>query len=517
MSIKNLSVTLKLCLGFGLLLFFVLLLSLFGFYGLKNNEATLHRISQIGNLFDEIVFTREDNYQQALDGDYHAGASHHQRRQILQEVINQLHSDTQTGRWPSEDMAAVEKLKTDLARYLKEREAARTQSALLAANELLSDLQDNANELYYAEEERAAAQAEKVYYLLAGITLVILAMGGVVTLVISRQIVLPLKQAVDISRRIAKGDLVLEAPDDNRKDELGALLASLAAMNGSLRTVVSQIGSASYELTASASQLTAVTDRTQERINDQKNETYFIASAMGEIATTVQEVARNSEDTATAARGAAEEVVNAQALSQRAIAQIESLASEITSSADFMNRLQQECGRIGSILDVIKEVADQTNLLALNAAIEAARAGEAGRGFAVVADEVRNLAQRTQVSSNEIGKLVSGLQAIADESTRTMQESVKHTQASVAAVRDTGAALAVITRQVADIQQMSELIATATEEQAAVTAESNGRVSTVRQSAEASATASAEISSASSRLAGLSQELNGLVRHFSNY
>ncbi|MBL1375774.1 methyl-accepting chemotaxis protein [Zobellella iuensis] len=515
-TIKNLSITLKLCIGFGLLLFFVLLLSMFGLYGLHNNDVTLKRIAQIGNLFDEIVFTREANYQYALDADSQRAEESNQRHKNFQGAVEQLLVDADAGLWPSQDIAALKGLKNDLDRYLKVRAAAHTRAELLAANALLSALQDKSNELYYAEEERAAEQASKVFYLLIVITLVALVMGGIVTVVISRQIVLPLKQAVHMAQRIADGDLVLEQRGEERRDELGALLSSLDTMNASLRNVVAQMGSASHELTASASQLTTITDVTQGQVNDQKSETYLIASAMGEIAATVQDVARNAEETATAAKNAAGEVVNAQALSRRAIAQIESLSSEIASSADFMGRLQQECGRIGSILNVIKEVADQTNLLALNAAIEAARAGDAGRGFAVVADEVRNLAQRTQRSSNEIEQLIAGLQGIADESTATMQASVEHTQASVAAVRETGAALEVITRQVSNIQQMSELIATTTEEQAAVTAESNERVSTVRASAEVSAGASADIAVASGQLENLSKELNSLVRFFSN-
>ncbi|PSJ45165.1 methyl-accepting chemotaxis protein [Zobellella endophytica] len=515
-TIKNLSIILKLCIGFGILFFFVLLLSMFGLYGLHNNDVTLKRISQIGNLFDEIVFTREANYQYALDSDSHQAEEHNQRHKNLQGAIDQLLIDAEAGLWPPQDIAVLKDLKNDLDNYLKMRASTHTRSELLAANELLSELLDKSNELYISEEERAAELASKVFYLLIIITLVTLVMGGIVTVVISRQIVLPLKQAVRIAQRIANGDLVLEQQGENRRDELGTLLSSLDTMNSSLRNVVSQMGLASHELTASASQLTTITDVTQGQINDQKSETYLIASAMGEIAATVQDVARNAEEIATAAKNTAGEVLNAQALSRRAITQIESLSSEIVSSADFMGRLQQECGRIGSILNVIKEVTDQTNLLALNAAIEAARAGDAGRGFAVVADEVRNLAQRTQRSSNEIEQLISELQGIADESTATMQASVEHTQASVAAVRETGAALDVITRQVSNIQLMSELIATTTEEQAAVTAESNERVSTVRASAEASASASAEISVASGQLESLSKELNSLVRYFSN-
>lgn len=57
---------------------------------------------------------------------------------------------------------------------------------------------------------------------------------------------------------------------------------------------------------------------------------------------------------------------------------------------------------IGTMAEVISQIADQVNLLSLNASIEAARAGEHGKGFAVVAKEIGSLASQTSSAISEI-------------------------------------------------------------------------------------------------------------------
>jgi methyl-accepting chemotaxis protein len=84
-----------------------------------------------------------------------------------------------------------------------------------------------------------------------------------------------------------------------------------------------------------------------------------------------------------------------------------------------INTLMGAVEKIGSVVDLIAEIAAQTNLLALNAAIEAARAGEAGRGFSVVAQEVKSLAGQTAKATEEIGRQI---EVIMDATRRSVGE-----------------------------------------------------------------------------------------------
>ena len=338
-------------------------------------------------------------------------------------------------------------------------------------------------------------------------------LGLLAALLISRSIVAPLRQAVTFAQRIAEGDLSQDLPLQ-RKDELGQLMAAMQSMTGSLRNLVGRIGGGVSQIAAAAEQLSAITAQTSAGVHTQKLETEQTATAMHEMAATVQEVAQNAEQASQAARDADREAQQGNQVVQQAVGQIGSLATEVEQSAEAIQALNQESARIGSVLEVIRNVAEQTNLLALNAAIEAARAGEQGRGFAVVADEVRALAKRAQDSTEEIEGLIASLQRMARGAVEQMESSRSLTQRTVTLAGQAGDALGRITQAVSTIEQMNQQIAAAAEEQSAVAESISESITRVRDIGEQSASASQQTAASSAELARLGSELQGLVGQF---
>ncbi|WP_372239655.1 methyl-accepting chemotaxis protein [Pseudomonas sp. 8Z] len=288
----------------------------------------------------------------------------------------------------------------------------------------------------------------------------------------------------------------------------------MQVMASNLRDMVGRLQGGVQRISASAEALSAITEQTRQGVNGQKSETDQVATAMSQMAATVHEVARNAEVAAMATRNAEARVSDGSEVVGQTRLRVDQLASAMEATTASIASLSQDAQRIEAVLDVIKSVAEQTNLLALNAAIEAARAGEQGRGFAVVADEVRALARRTQQSTAEIEALIVTLREGTQRAVQDMQQSASLVTHTVTDANQTESALNAISTAVAQIFEMNQQIAAAAEQQTAVAEEIDRSVTSIRDIADQSALAMDETAQASTQLADLGRELQGLAGQF---
>jgi len=259
----------------------------------------------------------------------------------------------------------------------------------------------------------------------AGLTLLISA----ILIWMFRQFILqPLRQTTELVKELSEGhgDLTVQLPV-SLQDEIGELRSNTNRFLRQLRSMIQTIVEETAGLTDSAGQMAQFSSQQQSSASTQLEQTTQVAAAMNQMATTLQEVSRNTTEAADMASQANTKAHDGRQEVGKTVAAIDKLVNDVDRASRVIHQLQSETNNIGSVLDVIRGIAEQTNLLALNAAIEAARAGEQGRGFAVVADEVRTLATRTQQSTQEIRKMIEKLQTDANEAVDVMQQS--HQQA----------------------------------------------------------------------------------------
>jgi methyl-accepting chemotaxis protein len=355
-----------------------------------------------------------------------------------------------------------------------------------------------------------ASSAETSLY--TGIALAFVA-AILLGLFISRLISRPIANAVASARSIAEGDLTQRIVSTGR-DEVGQLLTALADMQGSLKGTIQQIASAADQLASAAEELTAVTDNGSRGLLRQNDEIQQAATAVTEMTSAVEEVARNAVSTSEASRATSQQANNGRDQARHAVIAINNATTEIATSTNMVKDLAVQVRDIGKVLDVIRGIAEQTNLLALNAAIEAARAGEQGRGFAVVADEVRALAARTQASTGEIEGMINSVQSSADQAVGAMGKSQSLVTDTQALAQATGQALEMIADGIAQINDRNLVIATASEEQAHVAREVDRNLVNIQDLSTQTAAGAHQTNASTQELSGLAISFNTLVSRF---
>jgi methyl-accepting chemotaxis protein len=288
-------------------------------------------------------------------------------------------------------------------------------------------------------------------------------------------------------------------------------LTEIKNQQRTMHAVASEATELSNRIAAASEELSAQVEEVSRGAEMQRSRVESTATAMNEMNSTVMEVARSagqaSEQTETTRQRAHEgaELVNKVVNS---INQVNAVAMALQNN---MQELGAQTESIGSVMNVISDIADQTNLLALNAAIEAARAGEAGRGFAVVADEVRKLAEKTMSATQEVGASIAAVQNSANANIGEVGNAVKNIAEATDLANYSGESLNGIVQLASENSAIVTSIATAAEEQSATSEEINRAIVEINQVVGETTEGMVQSSAAVQELSGVAQELRRVM------
>jgi len=316
--------------------------------------------------------------------------------------------------------------------------------------------------------------------IIAGVITVLIALS--ILFYVLRMIFRPLAEAREVLTALAEGRFPLTVPGRDRQDEVGQMARAISVLHDELvRKSQMEEHAKQREAEVQAERrrdMLEMADRFQSQVGDLIKAMGDVALELSGSAASLSDATARTHEVSTQTAGTADAVTGSVQTVAAAIEQLAASTLEISQrvsdshraasaasvrSDEAIDRVTMLVGaaeRIGSVVNLISEIASQTNLLALNATIEAARAGAAGKGFAVVASEVKSLATQTGKATEEIAEQIAEIQkasATAADDIRNIADSISRVtaiSASVAAaVEEQNAATNEISRSVQQVAQ----------------------------------------------------------------
>ncbi|HET6632892.1 MAG TPA: methyl-accepting chemotaxis protein [Rhodanobacteraceae bacterium] len=311
---------------------------------------------------------------------------------------------------------------------------------------------------------------------------------------------------------LAEGDLTVKTTVT--EDITGAIADSVNFAVEALRSLVTTINETAVKVSASAQETQSTAMHLADAAQHQATQITSASAAINDMAASIDGVSRNSAESAEVAQRSVQIASKGAGVVRQTIEGMDSIRDQIQETSKRIKRLGESSQEIGSIVELINDIAEQTNILALNAAIQAASAGEAGRGFAVVADEVQRLAERSANATKRIETLVQTIQSDTNEAVSSMEQTTAEVVSGARAAEDAGTALGEIEKVSNDLAELIKGISSSAQQQSAAATNISATMNVIQEITTQTSVGASQTADSIGNLAGLAGDLRRSVADF---
>lgn len=541
----NLSIQSKLFLSFGLIIVFFLAVMLIAYTNtnlkaieeswkglLKFNKAFTSAMdlmelsvelnrqrSQIQRLL--LITNRSD--QEALERDIKERSKYVDG--LIKNLLSRAKEEPKLHGW-------LEELKTVQNAYVQTQES---QLALISegkvdeARRLNLSLQDDRFEKIYAitlkfrseagkmsqgaisQSQKTISQPIYTFIIVSGVALIAVA---VMMLLFNRTIAQPLKELSKYSERIAAGDLTVNLPPEERKDEVGSLAQTFRKMVENFRDInrkllegVNVLASSGDEILGSITQVASGSSETSTAIVETN-------TTVDEVKQTVQVSTQKAKQVSESAQKAVQVSQDGSQAVSESIEGMKRIQKQMEFIAESTVKLSEQSQAIGDIIATVDEIAEQSNLLAVNAAIEAAKAGEQGKGFAVVAQEVKSLSEQSKKATAQVRTILSDIQKAISATVMAAEQGSKVVESGVQQSVAGGESIRTLADSIAESAQAAIQIAMSSQQQLSGMDQIALAMKHIEQASSLNTVSAKQAEAVAQKLQDLSQRLKQLVEQY---